>query len=283
MTLDSAVPAHPPPPALQRVRGKARVRFALGGGITRLADLEQSGSAKIRLPKTHGGAPVAIFLNTAGGLTGGDRLDFDAAAGSGTHAILTTQAAERIYRSADGPAEVASALAAAEDARLEWLPQETILFDRASLTRSLSVDLAPGARLLAVESVVLGRQAMGEDVHALAFRDRWRIRRDGRLVFADEARIDGDATDILAGSATAAGARAFATLVDCREDAGGMIAAARDLVEALRGEKFRGGVSALPGLLVFRFLADTGQDLRAGLVELLERWRGAVLPRTWYC
>ncbi|WP_417767936.1 urease accessory protein UreD [Stappia sp.] len=283
MTFDSAVPVHASPPALQRVRGKARVRFALGGGVTRLADLEQSGSAKIRLPKTHGGAPVAVFLNTAGGLTGGDRLDFDAATGSGTHAILTTQAAERIYRSPEGPAEVASALSAAEDALLEWLPQETILFDRSSLTRSLSVDLAPGARLLAVESVVLGRQAMGEDVRALAFRDRWRIRRDGRLVFADEARIDGAGPDILAGSATAAGARAFAPLVDCREDAAGMVTAARELVDAQRGEKFRGGVSALPGLLVFRFLADTGQDLRAGLVALLERWRGTALPRTWYC
>jgi urease accessory protein len=283
MMIDPATPALSTPPAMQRVRGRAHVRFARHGDVTRLADLGQSGSAKIRLPKTHDAPPVAVFLNTAGGLTGGDRLEFDAAADEAAHAILTTQAAERIYRSADGPAEVASVLRAGGDAVLEWLPQETILFDSASLVRSLSVDLAPGARLLAVESVVLGREAMGEDVRALGFRDRWRIRRNGRLVFADEARIDGDATDILSGSATAAGGRAFATLVDCREGAAGLLDTARTRLDILRGERLRAGVSALPDLLVFRFLADTGQDLRDGLVAFLEGWRGAPLPRTWYC
>lgn len=282
MTVEPAAPAIPSP-AMQRAHGHAHVTFARQGDATRLKELGQSGSAKIRLPKTHGSPPVAVFLNTAGGLTGGDRIEFDATAGPGAHAVLTTQAAERVYRSIDGPAEVASALRAEEDAVLEWLPQETILFDRAALQRSLTVDLAPGARLLAVESLVLGREAMGEDVHALGFRDRWRIRRDGRLIFADEARIQGDATDILSGSATAAGSRAFATLVDCREGVSGLLERAREAMGPLLGERLRGGVSSLPDLLVFRFLADSGQDLRAGLVSFLETWRGTRLPRTWYC
>ncbi|WP_349361445.1 urease accessory protein UreD [Stappia sp.] len=268
---------------LERVRGRAVVGFACREGRTRLADLEQSGSAKIRLPKTHDGPPVAVLLNTAGGLTGGDRLETEARLGAGGHAVVTTQAAERIYRSAEGAAQVDSAVRVEAGATLEWLPQETILFDRASLTRSLAADLAGDARLIALESVVLGRAAMGETVHALQFRDRWRIRRDGRLVFADEARISGDAADILAGSATAAGGRAFATLVDCFPQASEALARARTLVEDIRAPELRVGVSALPDLLVMRFVAEEGTALRTGVERFLTAWRDAPLPRTWNC
>ncbi|MHC5655476.1 urease accessory protein UreD [Stappia sp.] len=285
MPADPALMHSTSPPALQRVRGAARVRFVQRAEATRLADLEQSGSAKIRLPKTHDGVPVAVFLNTAGGLTGGDQLDFDAEVGDGARAIVTTQAAERVYKSPHGAATLDSRLRAGDGACLEWLPQETILFDRAELTRSFSADLAPNAALLAVESVVVGREAMGESVHALSFRDRWRIRRDGRLVFADEARISGDATDILSGPATAAGGRAFATVIDCRPGAPDDLGKARALLDGLRGSgtAFRCGVSALTDCLVLRFVAETGQDMREGLVAFLETWRGTALPRTWYC
>jgi urease accessory protein len=283
MTIDPAFSTPAPSLGLQRVTGRARVRFERAGETVRLRDLDQSGSAKVRLPKVHGEAPVAVFLNTAGGLTGGDRLEYEAQAGEGAHAVITTQAAERIYRSQEGPADVQGAIRVDAGGLVEWLPQETILFDKAALTRALAVDLEGSARLLAVESVVLGREAMGEDVHAVSFRDRWRIRRNGQLVFADETRISGDATDILSGSATAAGGRAFATLVDCREDADGDIDAARTAVGDIRRDGLSAGVSARSGLLIFRLVAENGQILRAGLMGLLEAWRGARLPRTWYC
>ena len=272
-----------PAPRLQRVEGRARVGFDYRDRRTRLRDLDQSGSAKIRLPKVHDGPPVAVLLNTAGGLTGGDCLEFEAALTGPGHAIVTTQAAERIYRSAEGPARVDTSLHVDDGGMFEWLPQETILFDRATLNRSLSADLSGSARLLAIESVVLGRAAMGETVHALQFRDRWRIRRDGRLIFADEARISGDAADILAGSATAAGGRAFATLVDCRVDASRHLAQARALVEDMQSDDVRIGVSALPDLLIMRFVAEEGAALRRGVEAVLTTWRDAALPRTWHC
>ncbi|WP_051242018.1 urease accessory protein UreD [Stappia stellulata] len=283
MTIDPAFSTSPNPLGLQRVTGRARIRFQKTGDTVRLRDLDQSGSAKVRLPKTHGDAPVAVFLNTAGGLTGGDRLEYEAEVGEDAQAVITTQAAERIYRSQDGPAEVQGTVRVDAGGLVEWLPQETILFDKAALTRALAVDLEGDARLLAVESVVLGREAMGEDVHAVSFRDRWRIRRNGQLVFADEARISGDATDILAGSATAAGGRAFATLVDCRENAQADIERARDAVAGIRRDGLNAGVSARTGLLIFRFVAENGQILRSGLMALLEVWRDTRLPRTWYC
>lgn len=282
MLPDPASPASLPLPRLQRASGRARVRFVARDGATRLADLEQSGSAKARLPRVHDPVPVAVFLNTAGGLTGGDRMEFVAEVGPGAAAVATSQAAERIYRSPEGPARVENLLRVAAGGRLDWLPQETIVFDRAELVRSFSADLEGDAALLALESVVVGRQAMGEDVRALAFRDRWRIRRDGRLVFADETRISGDATDILSGPATAAGGRAFATLVDCRPGAAEDLARARDLLAPLQDE-LRCGASALPDCLVLRFVAQTGQALRQGLVGFLEAWRGTPLPRPWSC
>ncbi|SDU40877.1 urease accessory protein UreD [Stappia sp. ES.058] len=283
MTIDTAFSASANPLGLQRVTGRARVRFEKAGGTVRLRDLDQSGSAKVRIPKTHGDAPLAVFLNTAGGLTGGDSLEYEAGVGEDAQAVITTQAAERIYRSQDGPAQVQGLIRVDSGGLVEWLPQETILFDKAALTRALAVDLEGDARLLAVESVVLGREAMGEDVHAVSFRDRWRIRRNGQLVFADETRISGDATDILSGSATAAGGRAFATLVDCRKDAETEIDRARDALAGIRREGLNAGVSARTGLLIFRLVAENGQILRAGLMALLEMWRGARLPRTWYC
>lgn len=283
MTVDPAFSARANPLGLQRVTGRARVRFDRTGEAVRLSALDQSGSAKVRIPRVHGEAPVAVFLNTAGGLSGGDRLEYEAGTGAQAHAVITTQAAERVYRSQDGPAEVQGTVRAGSGAFLEWLPQETILFDRAALTRALAVDLDADARVLAVESVVLGREATGESVHAVSFRDRWRIRRDGRLVFADEIRISGDATDILSGPATAAGGRAFATLVDCHPQAETEIDRARTAVAGIRGEGLAAGASARPGVLVFRLTAENGRLLREGLVALLENWRRAQLPRTWYC
>lgn len=273
----------PASPQLQRVEGRARVTFCRHGDHTRLDRLEQGGSARVRLPKTHTEVPVAVLLNTAGGLTGGDRLTYDAAVGDGAHAIVTTQAAERIYRRLSGTARVDNRVSVGAGALLEWLPQETILFDRAGLARSFSADLAPEGRMLAVESLLLGRAAMGESVRQLTFRDRWRIRRDGRLFFAEDSRIEGDATDIMSGPATAAGGRAFATLIDCRPDAEAQLRAARDLALSLEDGDLGIGASALPGVLILRFIAMTGQALREGLIRFLESWRAAPLPRTWHC
>ena len=267
-------------PRMQRVSGRGHVGFKHASGRTRLNDLHQSGSAKIRLPKVYDGVPVAVLINTAGGLTGGDRLAFAADIDAGAHAIVTSQAAERAYRSSGGVAEVENRLSAGNGATLEWLPQETILFNASGLHRSMSVDLVGDARLLAVESVVLGRTAMGETVDRVTFRDRWRIHRDGRLLFADDVRLEGDAGDILKGPATAGGGLAFATLVDCAVDADTRLGLARDALGQLG---IRAAASAWNGVLVARFVGADGRALRDGLISFLETYRSADLPRVWHC
>ncbi|WP_428686487.1 urease accessory protein UreD [Roseibium sp.] len=268
---------------MQRVNGVARVRFGVSGGDTRLADLYQSGSAKIRLPKVYGEPRTAVLINTAGGLTGGDRLTFDVAVGDAGHAIVTSQTAERAYRSTGGSAEVTGRFAVGAGATLEWLPQETILFDASRLTRSMEADLGEDARLMMLETVILGRTAMGEKIHSVFFRDRWRIRRSGRLVFADDIRLDGIPDKFLAGPATGNGALAFATLVECAPDAEDRLPLARASMDEAASVSTKSAVSSWNGLLVARFVSHDSRDLRNTLIRFLTGYRAAGLPRVWHC
>ena len=265
-------------PTLQRARGRAEVAVSHDGKDTRLDRLFQQGCAKAILPRTHGPVPEAVLLNTSGGVTGGDRLDWRLAAGPAAELVATTQAAERVYRSSGGAAHVETRLELGAGARLDWLPQETILFDGGRLERRLEVDMAADARLLALETLVLGRVAMGETVASGLLSDQWRIRREGVLVHAEALRVEGDLARAIAGPATLSGARAFATLVAAAPGAETRLDAARAL---LAGCPVSAAATAKPGLLILRFLAPELRPLRAALVGFLLAFRAAPLPRVW--
>ena len=266
---------------MERARGTARVGFWADGQTMRLRENYQSGSAKVRFPRTATGEALeVVLLNTAGGLTGGDRLTHAVSAEVGARGIVSTQAAERIYRRSAGVAEIESTLSVAEGGSLDWLPQETIIFDRSALRRTLVADIHPSARLLAVETIVLGRAAMGETARDVSVADSWRIRRGGTLVFADGLRLDGDTVATLAGGATGNGAAAMATLVLVSPDAEAKIGLARSALENSAGE---GGASAWNGMLVARLIAPGGQALRADLMRLIETIRERPMPRVWHC
>lgn len=266
---------------LQRAHGEARLTVRADGEATRIVENFQSGSARLRFPRVRGNAPLeAVLVNTAGGVTGGDRLAYSVSAAPAARAVITTQAAERIYRRSTGTATIATTLLVDDGATLEWLPQETIIFDGAALARSLKADVASTGQLLAVEAIVLGRSAMGETVREARIADSWRIHRDGKLVFAEGLRLDGDSTAIMSGAATGGGATALATIVLVAADATDRIDAARAALQDGAGES---GVSAWNGILVARLIAAGGEALRADLVRLLETLRGAPLPRLWSC
>jgi len=254
---------------LQRGVGRLALEIAASGAVVRR---REEGCAKLRMPTMSAGqAPEAIIINTSGGLAGGDRLEIDVKAASDV--CLTTQAAEKVYRSLSDKTRISTRLSGRGEARLLWLPQETILFDEARLERSLEVDLQENAGFLAVESVVLGRKAMGERLTDFYFHDRWRIRREGRLVFADDLRFD---PARVLGAAALKGARAFATLVFVG-------AAAESFLEPLR-EIFaeRGGVSAWDGKLVARLTGVDGFDLRKTLIPALTLLAAPnELPKVW--
>lgn len=231
---------------------------------------------KIRLPRVIGVAPEAVLINTAGGLTGGDTFSTEVVLRPGARAVLTTQACERIYRSTGAAAEVFTRVELNEGARLDWLPQETILFDGGRLLRRLEVDLADNAELLAVESVIFGRAAMGEQVNSGAFRDRWRIKRNGRLLFADELHFEGRIAHQLTQPAVLAGNAAMATVLYVAADCEQFLVPVRDAL----GEA--GGASAWGGKLVARIIAADGFALRRILLPVLSiLMAGRPLPQVW--
>lgn len=249
---------------LQRASGDARIAFKRRGAQTVLADLHQSGCGKIRLPRTRTEAPAeAVLINTAGGLTDGDVLRTRADWEAGSAALVTTQAAERIYRArGDGAAAIDNRLRVGERATAVWWPQETILFDGSRLERRLEVDLAPSASLLAVESIVFGRGAMGESVHHGAIRDEWRVRRAGELVFADGFALDdsdGALQTQLDRPAIGGGARSTATMLLVAPAPDEAVVAIRD---ALSQCDVTAGVSRVGAVVVARCLAEAPTAMR---------------------
>ena len=183
--------------AANRARGAVCFDVRRVDGVTRRGSLHESGSLRVRFPSPEGEGLSAMFVNTAGGIAGGDRFDVDVTVGEGAQLTLTTAAAEKVYRAQDETSELNIALKAAGGAHLAWLPQETILFDRARMSRRFDIDLADGASLLLCEIVVFGRAAMGETLRHGSFVDRWRVKRGGRLVFAETVRLDGEVGDKL--------------------------------------------------------------------------------------
>ena len=265
-------------PRLQRTRGAARVSFRKVGGGTALHQLRQEGAAKIRLPRLPADQPAqAVLINTAGGLTGGDRMVMRVEVGDGARAMATTQACEKIYRSRGDTAEIATTLAVGSGARLDWLPQETIMFDQARLRRTLDADVQANSTLLVLESVIFGRTAMRESVTAGLFHDRWRIRRAGRLLFADDLRFGPDIGRTLAWPAVLKSGCATATLVYVSPSPEALLERAR---AAIGGA---GGASAWDGKLVARLVAMDGLTLRRTVNALAGvLLGGAELPKVWH-
>ena len=270
---------------MQRAAGEGRIAVRHHLGRTRLDTFYQQGAAKIRVPRHAGRDDLeAVIINTAGGLTGGDRLDWTAEAGAGTTLTLTTQACEKIYKSSGGTAEVAVSLEARAGARINWMPQETILFDRARLSRKLDATLAPDASLLAVEAVIFGRQARGETVREAFLADRWRIRQGGRVVHGEDLRVEGDIAARLALPAVTGGGIAVATVLFVSPQAGDNLDRLRALVSGHDG--VTAGASGWQvgpsGKLLARFAARDGYCLRKALVPALDLLNGqARLPKMW--
>ncbi len=261
----------------QRARGVGRLVAKRSAQSTRLDVFYQEGCAKIRLPETFDGTMEAVLINTAGGLTGGDHVEWSLAAGAETRLTVTTQACERVYKASASTARLETRITVADGARVDWLPQETILFDRSSLNRRLEVDLAADAVFLAVEAVILGRKAMGERVETGFFHDCWRVHRAGKLIHAEEMRIDGDVAGLTGELATLGGARAFATVLLCGPDAEGHVEPLRRLIGAGAA-----GVSQWQDKLVARLVADDGFSLRKMLIPIISHLRkGASVPKLW--
>jgi urease accessory protein len=263
--------------AANRAVGGITLAVRASGGVTRRARLREEGPLRVRCPGPASGELEAVLVNIAGGLAGGDRLMLDMTVEAGALLLVTTAAAEKVYRTLEPAATIAVKLAVGAGASLAWLPQETILFDRARLERAIDIDLAEDARLLLAEAILFGRAGMGEAVDDGFLFDRWRLRREGRLIHAEGMRLDGAVARKLAQPAVAKGGVAVATVL-CVPGDESTVACIRALGGRLRAEV---GASAWNGLAVVRLCGADGHALRHDLLAVLAAVRGAPLPRLW--
>jgi urease accessory protein len=271
------------PIRLQRASGESRVAFDLRDGRTRLADLYQRDPCRVLFPQPEPGEPPqAVLITTSGGVTDGDSLKMAIEVGPGASAVATTQAAEKIYRAAKGGGHCAIdvAVRVAEGASLEWLPQETIVFEGARLKRRTVAEVEPGGALLACEMVVLGRAASGERFQSGLLLDSWSVRRPARsqtarLAWTDTLKVEGETPD----GAGFGAANALATVIGVWDDPQPQFEKARALLEAA-GE-VRAGVTVVNGVMVARLLGEA-TAVRSATIRLLTDFRGRRLPRVWH-
>jgi urease accessory protein len=259
-------------------RAVGQVAFAVAAlrGATGRTRVDEQGSLRVRFLRRTSTELEAVLVNSAGGITGGDRFDLDISVGTGARLVVSTAAAEKIYRSLGADAEVGVRLQVDRAGSLLWLPQETILFDQARLRRDIEIDLAANAKVTLAEALIFGRTASGEAMQNGSLTDRWRVRRAGKLIFAETLKLDGAIAAKLQERAVAGAGVAVATIF--MSPAGDAEASAlRAIAESFRSEL---GVSAWNGLAVARLVAEDGATLRHDLA-LAVTALGASLPRPW--
>jgi urease accessory protein len=249
-------------------RSHGHVKLSLGErGV---GVLSEAGSAKVRVPR---GGHDAILINTSGGLAGGDTVSISLEAGKDARLSVTTQAAERVYRTLGPPAEIQVSLQAKDGATLFWLPQETIFYEGSALLRRIDVDLDASSTFVALEPMVFGRQEMGEVVTRITVNDRWHVRQNGKHIHFEAFKMRPDWPH---SQAMFADNRAIATLLMLAPDAEQHL----DFARAVIAE--RDGASAWNGKLVVRLLAKDGYELRKKLIPLMRVLIGVgQLPKCW--
>jgi urease accessory protein len=269
-----------PAPRHQRTRGLAEVALEAGPKGARLTRLYQRGSAKVFLPKVHGDRPEIVFLNTAGGLTGGDDMRFDLTLGAGVRATATTQTAERAYASLGDPASMIVRMNVRAGGVLHWLPQETILFEHSTLARRTEIDLEGDAAVVFCETIVLGRAAMGERLCHMRCTDWRAVRRDGRPVLVEPFELTSDHLAQREGAAVLGDAVAVSTLALCAPGAQDQLAAIRACL-AQAPDRVRAAASGWDDKLVVRALSSDAHALRKTVAAVLRILTGRALPRVW--
>jgi urease accessory protein len=272
---------------LERARGSGRIVVSGSERGTCVTDVFQRSPIRILFPRI-GNAPVeeAVLINTTGGVAGGDSLECTVTALANASIAVTSQAAEKVYRALDEPARIVTKLEAHAGARLAWLPQETIVFNWGRICRLTEIELSSGAELLALEWLVLGRVARGEEVLGGYIRDSWRVKKDGRLIWADSFRAAGGVFPRLRSKALLSDCKAVATLVHFGPALDRRVELFRDLAPSL---KCHCAATSVAGLMVVRFAAAAPADLRMALRHFLHHFDQEIgpgpfrVPKMWSC
>ena len=272
---------------LQRAEGSCRILLSGSESGTRVMDVFQRSPVQVMFPRAGGGAvEEAVLINTAGGIAGGDRLEYSVTALASASVAVTSQAAEKVYRALNQPARIATKLQAREATKLAWLPQETIVFNRARLCRETEIELFSGAELLALEWLVLGRGAHGEEVRGGHITDSWRVKKDGRLIWADTFRATDETFPHVHRKALLSNRRAVATLIHFAPDLDTRLEFFRGLASSLECDC---GATSVGGLIIVRLAANVSFNLRLALRSFLQQFGREFgpgpfrVPKMWSC
>ena len=272
---------------LQRADGAGRIVLGSSEQGTRIIDVFQKSPVRVMFPRVPGGAvEEAVLINTGGGVAGGDRLECSITALEKASITVTSQAAEKVYGALDEPARITTKLKISEAAKLAWLPQETILFNTARVRRNTEIDVCSGAEVLAVEWIVLGRSAYGEQMVNGQVTDSWRVKKDGRLIWADTFRCVDETYPHLHKKALLSRYMAIATLVYFGGDLNDRVELIRDIAPSL---ECCCGATLVSGVMIVRFAAEAAFLLRLALYRVLHQFRldrgpGPFrIPKMWSC
>ncbi len=253
---------------------------------TRIMDVVQRSPIRIILPRVDGALKEAVLVNTAGGIAGGDRLEFSVTAIDSASITVSSQAAERVYRALSEPARITTCLKARDAGKIAWLPQETIVFNWARIHRVTEIEVSSEAELLALEWLVLGRAAHAEEMTSGYISDSWRVKKDGRLIWADGFRVTDDVFSHLHRKALLSNCKAIGTLIYFGPDLDTTLESFRDIALSL---ECRCAATSLAGLIIVRFAAEVAFDLRSALRSFLRQLSRELgpspfrVPKMWSC
>jgi urease accessory protein len=272
---------------LQRANGIGRVVLGSFGGDTCIKDLFQKSPIRIMFPRFGvGSLEEAVLINTAGGIAGGDQLEYGITMLANASITVTSQAAEKVYRALDEPSRIITKLRVHNLAKLAWLPQETILFNWGRLSRETEIELSSEAELLALEWLVLGRAAHGEEAVGGHITDSWRVKKDGRLIWADSFRVTDEVFPHLHRKALLSNCKAVGTLIYYGPSLDARLEFLRDVVLSL---SCHCAATSVGGLIIVRFAAKVSYDLRLALHSLLQQFSRELgpgpfrVPKMWSC
>jgi len=272
---------------LQRADGSGRIVVTGSENGTRITDVFQRSPIRIMFPSLSAGAvEEAVLINTTGGIAGGDRLECTVVALANSSIAVTSQAAEKIYRALNEPAHIATRLKAHDGAKLAWLPQETIVFNWGRICRDTDIEFSSGAELLALEWLVLGRAAYGEEVVGGHITDSWRVKKDGRLIWADSFRVTNAVFPHLRRRALLSDCKSVATLIYFGPSPQTRLEFFRDIASS---PGCQSAATSVGGLIIARFAATASSDLRLALRSFLQHFSREFgpgpfrEPKMWSC
>jgi len=272
---------------LERANGVGRIVLTGSERGTRIVDVYQKFPIGLVFPRIGDDlVKEAVIINSSGGTAGGDRLEIEVVALNNASVAVTTQAAEKIYRALDRPAQVATKLKACGTSKLAWLPQETIVFNQARVRRQTEIELCSGAELIALEWLVLGRAARGEEVVSGHISDSWRIKRDGHLIWADGFRVSDEVFASLHRKALLSNWKAIGTLIYFGPSLDTRLRILREMAASL---DCHCAATIVGAIIIVRVAAGAGSDLRRGLRSLLEQFSRELgpgpfgVPKMWSC